>query len=170
MLQPYPRDQFDRKSHDDPKWAFFITLLSAYEQLPLRLSDAEFATTPSAVCTADGCGGRFPGVSLPTGRGNWCCRFRCRPCRSSHPLLPDFLFFRRLDEVAVIRDLARRSLPTAGAELRALAQQYDLPQSTLRGWCDRFRHGHRRCWRRLRRSPMDSMLITPPAAPGSSGW
>ena len=27
MLQRYPPNQFDRKSHDYPKWAFFITLL-----------------------------------------------------------------------------------------------------------------------------------------------
>jgi len=68
----------------------------------------------------------------------WIRRTRCRPCRSSHALLPDFLFFRRLDEVATIGQvLALRA--TAGLELRALARRFDLPRGTLRGWWDRFR-------------------------------
>jgi transposase-like protein len=53
-------------------------------------------------------------------------------------LLPDFLFFRRLDEVATIGQvLALRA--TAHVELRALARQFDVPRETLRGWWDRFR-------------------------------
>jgi transposase-like protein len=53
-------------------------------------------------------------------------------------LLPDFLVFRRLDEVAVIGQvLALRA--TAGVELRALARRVDRPRATLRGWWDRFR-------------------------------
>jgi len=53
-------------------------------------------------------------------------------------LLPDFLFFRRLDEVATIGQvLALRA--TADVELRALARRFDLPRATLRGWWDRFR-------------------------------
>jgi hypothetical protein len=53
-------------------------------------------------------------------------------------LLPDFLFFRRLDEVATIGQvLARRA--TARVELRALARQFAVPRETLRGWWDRFR-------------------------------
>jgi hypothetical protein len=52
--------------------------------------------------------------------------------------LPDFLFFRRLDEVATIGQvLGLRA--TAQGELRALARQCDVPRETLRGWWDRFR-------------------------------
>jgi hypothetical protein len=68
----------------------------------------------------------------------WIRRTRCGACRSSHALLPDFLFFRRLDEVATIGQvLALRA--TVGIELRALARRFDLPLETLRGWWDRFR-------------------------------
>ena len=68
----------------------------------------------------------------------WIRRTRCRPCRSSHALLPDFLFFRRLDEVATIGQvLALRA--GVEVELRALARRFDLPRETLRGWWDRFR-------------------------------
>lgn len=68
----------------------------------------------------------------------WIRRTRCRPCRSSHALLPDFLFVRRLDDVASIGQvLALRA--TVGVELRALARRFDLPRATLRGWWDRFR-------------------------------
>jgi transposase-like protein len=53
-------------------------------------------------------------------------------------LLPDFLFFRRLDEVATIGQvLALRA--GVELELRALARRFDLPRETLRGWWDRFR-------------------------------
>jgi transposase-like protein len=53
-------------------------------------------------------------------------------------LLPDFLFFRRLDEVATIGQvLALRA--GAEIELRALARRFDLPRETLRGWWDRCR-------------------------------
>jgi transposase-like protein len=53
-------------------------------------------------------------------------------------LLPDFLFFRRLDEVATIGQVL--ALRAGGEiELRALARRFDLPRETLRGWWDRFR-------------------------------
>jgi hypothetical protein len=68
----------------------------------------------------------------------WIRRTRCRPCGSSHALLPDFLFVRRLDEVGTIGQvLALRA--TAGVELRSLAHQCDLRGATLRGWWNRFR-------------------------------
>ena len=68
----------------------------------------------------------------------WIRRTRCRRCRSSHALLPDFLFFRRLDVVATIGQvLALRA--TVDVELRALARGFDLPRATLRGWWARFR-------------------------------
>ena len=68
----------------------------------------------------------------------WIRRTRCKPCGSSHALLPDFLVSRRLDQVATIGQvLALRA--TVGVELRALARRFDLPRATLRGWWDRFR-------------------------------
>src|SRR5260370_6615093 len=68
----------------------------------------------------------------------WIRRTRCRPCGSSHALLADFLFYRRLDEVATIGEvLALRA--TVDVELRALARRFDLPRATLRGWWARFR-------------------------------
>jgi Domain of unknown function (DUF6431) len=68
----------------------------------------------------------------------WIRRTRCRACRSSHALLPDFLFFRRLDEVGTIGQvLALRA--SVARELRPLARRFDLPRETLRGWWDRFR-------------------------------
>jgi hypothetical protein len=68
----------------------------------------------------------------------WIRRTRCRPCRSSHALLPDFLFFRRLDEVATIGQVLALHASMDG-ELRALARRFDLPRETLRGWWDRYR-------------------------------
>ena len=68
----------------------------------------------------------------------WIRRTRCRACGSSHALLPDFLFFRRLDEVATIGQVLALSASVDG-ELRALARRFDLPRETLRGWWDRFR-------------------------------
>jgi hypothetical protein len=68
----------------------------------------------------------------------WIRRTRCRPCGVTHALLPDFLFFRRLDDVATIGQvLALRA--TVGVELRALAHRFELPRATLRGWWGRFR-------------------------------
>jgi transposase-like protein len=68
----------------------------------------------------------------------WIRRTRCRPCASSHALLPDFLVFRRLDEIAVLGQvLALRA--TAGMHVCALARRFDVPRGTVRGWWDRFR-------------------------------
>lgn len=67
----------------------------------------------------------------------WIRRTRCRPCRSSHALLPDFLFFRRLEVASIGQVLALQA--TVNVELRALARRLDLPRETLRGWWDRFR-------------------------------
>lgn len=68
----------------------------------------------------------------------WIRRTRCASCRSSHALLPDFLFVRRLDEVAT---LARfwHGEPRLRVELRTLARQFEVPRETLRGWWDRLR-------------------------------
>jgi len=53
-------------------------------------------------------------------------------------LLPDFLFFRRLDVVATIGQV-RALRATVDVELRALARRFELPRATLRGWWARFR-------------------------------
>jgi transposase-like protein len=83
--------------------------------------------------------GYWRGVRYPQDqRRIWIRRARCKPCRSSHALLPDFLLFRRLDVVGTIGqvlDLRAR----VGVGVRALARQFDLPRATLRGWWDRFR-------------------------------
>src|SRR5207253_4665590 len=68
----------------------------------------------------------------------WIRRTRCRPCGSSHPLPPDFLFYRRLDAVATIGQVLALGASVDG-ELCALARRFDVPRETLRGWWDRFR-------------------------------
>jgi hypothetical protein len=67
----------------------------------------------------------------------WIRRARCTRCRVSHALLPDFLFERRLDEVATIGQvLALRAVQRL--ELRALARRFDLPRATPCAWWSRF--------------------------------
>jgi len=93
-----------------------------------------------------GCGrrlGRWSGYwrwlrSAGTEARIWIRRARCTPCRVSHALLPDFLFRRRLDEVAIIGQVLALRAKDA-VDLRALARRFDLPRSTLRGWWGRFR-------------------------------
>jgi len=68
----------------------------------------------------------------------WIRRARCTPCGVSHALLPDFLFHRRLDEVAVIGQVLTLRAKDA-VELRTLARRFSLPRATLRGWWGRFR-------------------------------
>ncbi len=67
----------------------------------------------------------------------WIGRGRCRPCRRSHALLPDFVLVKRLDRVEVIgRALA---LALSGVGLRTVAQRLDVPHTTARSWWRRFR-------------------------------
>jgi hypothetical protein len=68
----------------------------------------------------------------------WIWRTRCTACRVSHALLPDFLFHRRLDEVAVIGPVLER-LAVHKAAVRVLARRFDLPRATVRAWWGRFR-------------------------------
>ena len=67
----------------------------------------------------------------------WIGRARCTPCRVSHALLPDFLFHRRLDEVAIIGQVL--ALIAVQHAVRALARRFDLPRATVRAWWARFR-------------------------------
>ena len=63
----------------------------------------------------------------------WIWRTRCTACRVSHALLPDFLFHRRLDEVAIIGQVLVLTA-VHNAAVRALARRFDLPRATVRAW------------------------------------
>lgn len=68
----------------------------------------------------------------------WIRRARCSACRRSHALLPDLVLVRRLDAVEVIgRGLASKLTSELG--LRPIAEQLDVPHTTLRAWWQRFR-------------------------------
>jgi hypothetical protein len=68
----------------------------------------------------------------------WIRRARCSTCRRSHALLPDLVLARRLDAVDVIgRGLASKLTSELG--LRPIAEQLDVPHTTLRAWLARFR-------------------------------
>jgi hypothetical protein len=68
----------------------------------------------------------------------WIRRGRCAACRRSHALVPDLVLLRRLDVVTVIGTaLVRKVLDGLG--LRPIAEQVDVPLTTLRSWWQRFR-------------------------------
>jgi hypothetical protein len=67
----------------------------------------------------------------------WIRRGRCSVCRRSHALLPDLVLVRRLDVVAIIGDGLLRKL-ASGLGLRPIAEQLDVPHTTLRSWWQRF--------------------------------
>lgn len=68
----------------------------------------------------------------------WIRRGRCSVCRRSHALLPDLVLVRRLDVVdAIGRGLALKV--TSGLGLRPIAEQLDVPHTTVRSWWQRFR-------------------------------
>jgi hypothetical protein len=67
----------------------------------------------------------------------WIRRGRCSACRRSHALLPDLVLGRRLDGVEVIgHGLALKVMNGLG--LRPIAEQLDVPHTTLRSWWQRF--------------------------------
>jgi hypothetical protein len=68
----------------------------------------------------------------------WIRRGRCATCRRSHALLPDLLLVRRLDVVTVIGAGIRMKVAD-GLGLRPIAEQLDVPHTTLRTWWQRFR-------------------------------
>jgi hypothetical protein len=63
-------------------------------------------------------------------------RARCRYCRASHALLPDFVVLGRLDGIEVIG--AGIAEMAGGATTRAAAARADVPYTTARGWRRRF--------------------------------
>jgi len=67
----------------------------------------------------------------------WIRRGWCSACRRSHALLPDLVLVRRLDAVAVIGASVARKLMN-GLGLRPIAEQLDVPHTTVRSWWHRF--------------------------------
>jgi hypothetical protein len=67
----------------------------------------------------------------------WIRRGRCSACRRSHALLPDLVLVRRLDAVAVIGASLAGTL-RRGLGLRPIAEQLDVPHTTVRSWWQRF--------------------------------
>lgn len=67
----------------------------------------------------------------------WIRRGRCSVCRRSHALLPDLVLVRRLDAVEVIGASLARKL-TSRLGLRPIAEQLDVPHTTVRSWWQRF--------------------------------
>src|SRR6185503_14573126 len=68
----------------------------------------------------------------------WIRRGRCAACRRSRALVPDLVLLRRLDVVTVIGTaLALKVIDGLG--LRPIAEQLDVPHTTLRTWWRRFR-------------------------------
>jgi hypothetical protein len=68
----------------------------------------------------------------------WIRRGRCAVCRRSHALLPDLLLVRRLDGVTVIGTALALKL-IDGLGWRPIAEQLDVPLTTVRTWWPRFR-------------------------------
>jgi hypothetical protein len=59
-------------------------------------------------------------------------------CRRSHALLPDLALVRRLDVVTVIGTALELKV-VDGLGLRPIAEQLDVPHTTLRSWWQGFR-------------------------------
>ena len=94
-------------------------------------------------------------------------RALCRSCGSTHVLLPDAVFARRVDTAAVIGTALADA--ASGAGHRKVAERLDRPASTVRGWIRRFRAvaarvaAHFMAWA----AGLDAMLG--PVAPAGSG-
>jgi uncharacterized protein DUF6431/helix-turn-helix protein len=66
-------------------------------------------------------------------------RSRCATCRRTHALIPSFLVPGRLDGVASVIAALQRG--ARGVGQRRIAAQLGLPETTVRGWCQRLRAG-----------------------------
>lgn len=65
-------------------------------------------------------------------------RASCKPCRSTHSLVPSFLFARRRDTADVIGEAIELVGSGEGGARRA-AERAGVPHTTARGWSRRFR-------------------------------
>ena len=68
----------------------------------------------------------------------WVPRARCGPCRTTHALLPTFVVLRRLDTVETIGAVLDGVVDGPGG-VRPVAERFDVPHTTARGWLRRFR-------------------------------
>ena len=64
-------------------------------------------------------------------------RSRCRGCGRTHVLLPCWMLLRRADSVEVIGE-ALQMKADRGCGFRLIAEDLDVPDSTVRGWFRRF--------------------------------
>ena len=64
-------------------------------------------------------------------------RMKCKPCRTSHAVIPAFLLIKRLDPVQVIGAALVRSQEKEG--MRPIAKDLLVPLTTARDWRRRFR-------------------------------
>ena len=115
---------------------------------PCRLSVSEYAAAgkqvevPEQVCPD--CGRQLTGWSgylrpIRCGRDYriWIRRGRCRSCRKTHALLPDFVHERRYDAVEVIGGALE--LGIGGLGMQKVAVEKGVPHSTVRDWRRRHR-------------------------------
>ena len=65
-------------------------------------------------------------------------RQRCRPCGTSHDVLPSFITHGRLDAIGVIGAALEAMVGAAGRGTRTVAQRVGLPHTTVRDWRRRF--------------------------------
>lgn len=79
--------------------------------------------------------GRF--IRLGRVRRIWIRRQECPPCKKSHVITPTFILLRRLDPAEVIGAALARA--QQGRGIRRIAEELDLPHTTVRGWRRRFR-------------------------------
>ena len=68
----------------------------------------------------------------------WVPRARCSPCDATHALLPAFVVVGRLDTVETIGAVLDDVVCDPGG-VRPLSKRLDVPHTTARGWCRRFR-------------------------------
>jgi transposase-like protein len=70
----------------------------------------------------------------------WIPRARCRRCRASHGVLPDFCLLRRLDLAGVVGDVLT-AVVEGSCGVRPAAARVHVPHTTARDWVRRFQAG-----------------------------
>jgi transposase-like protein len=68
----------------------------------------------------------------------WIRRQRCKACRRSHVVLPQFVTHGRLDELSIIAEGIEAMVMT-GRGARRVGEDLGLPHTTVRDWRRRFR-------------------------------